>query len=65
MQILRRRNARRVVAYRWDEVTGIARLRWEGEGGPPATEEVFHGACWMPWAEREQMREQMRKEKSL
>lgn len=62
--VVRRRNARRVVAYRWDEVTGLARRRFEGEGGPPATDEVFQGLCWFPWKEREEMREQMRKEKA-
>jgi hypothetical protein len=38
--ILRRRNARVVVAYRWDPRTGLARLRREGVGGPATTEEV-------------------------
>lgn len=64
MQVIRRRNARRIVHYYWNERTGVAIRSWEGEGGPPAVDAVFQDLCWFDWEQRKQMREKMRKEKA-
>jgi hypothetical protein len=56
IQIVRRRNARRVVAYSWSEKTGMALRRYEGAGGPPSADEVFHGLCYLTPEQREKIR---------
>lgn len=53
---VRRRNARRCVAYCWDEKSGMAKRRFEGAGGPPSADEVFHGLCHITPQQRERLR---------
>jgi hypothetical protein len=60
INIVRRRNARRVVAYSWSEKTGMAKRRFEGAGGPPSADEVFHGLCWLSQEDKEKVRKYIR-----
>ena len=54
--IVRRRSARVLTAYCWDEKSGIAKRRFEGAGGPPSADEVFHGLCHLTPEQREKIR---------
>lgn len=56
IHFVRRRNARRLTAYCWNEKTGTAKRRFEGAGGPPSADEVFHGQCWISEEEKEKLR---------
>lgn len=53
---VRRRNARRCVAYCWNEKTGMALRRFEGAGGQPSADEVFHGLCFVTEEDKEKLR---------
>ncbi len=53
---VRRRTQRTLVAYSWNEKTGIAKRRFEGAGGPPTMDEVFHGLCFLDQETKDKIR---------
>lgn len=56
VHLVRRRNARTLVSYSWDDETGQATRRFEGAGGPPSSDEVFHGRCYVTPEEKAKIR---------